>query len=111
MNERIFKHFIDVPARHFALHNFRILTGTTPYSSETYSVTHVAVAVKNMVSKVPYWETAWLCCDCGEPAIDCVDAGGQVEFQCVHDYVPKYKKHVNRWDYGELLVILIHNSI
>ena len=36
--KQIFKHFhTDVPARHFALLNFRILAGTRPYSSQPSS--------------------------------------------------------------------------
>ena len=41
--------FIDIAVGHFALLNFRILTGTTPGYSQSHSITHVAVAVN------PYW--------------------------------------------------------
>ena len=47
-----------------------------------------------------YWETEWMCCDCGEPAVDCIKAGGQVNFQFMNDYYSEYEEKVNPWDYG-----------
>ena len=45
----MFKHLVDVPARHFALlaRDFRILTGRSLHSSQPHSVTQVVLVAKS----------------------------------------------------------------
>ena len=33
------------------------------------------------------YEMEWVCCDCGYPALDCIENGGRVDFRFMDDYI------------------------